>query len=142
MAVTVEHRYSAVIHPVHAVLLAGAVPLFLGVLLSDIAYSNSYEIQWNNFASWLLVGALVFSGFAFLFALIDLFRDRRRAPGFGLYILLLLAAWLVGFFNALTHARDAWASMPTGLVLSVIASLLIIAAAWFGFSTPRVGDAR
>lgn len=142
MAVTVEHRYSTVIHPLHAFLLAGTVPLFLGALLSDIAYSSSYEIQWNNFASWLIVGGLVFSGIALLFAIVDLFRDKRRAPGFGLYAVLLLAAWVVGFFNALMHARDAWAGMPTGLVLSVIATLLILLAAWFGFCTPRVGGMK
>lgn len=142
MVVTVEQRYSTVIHPFHALLLAGAVPLFLGALLSDLAYSSTYEIQWNNFASWLLVGGLVFSGFALLFTIVDLFRDKRRAPGFALYAILLLVAWIVGFFNALMHARDAWASMPTGLVLSVITAALILLAAWFGFCTPRVGGIK
>lgn len=46
------------LHPIHVVLLAGIIPLFLGGLLSDIAYASSYEIQWNNFASWLIAGAL------------------------------------------------------------------------------------
>jgi len=142
MAVTAEHRYSVVINPFHALLLGGALPLYLGALLCDIAYARTYEIQWSNFASWLIVGALVFSGVALLFALVDLMRDRRRARGFGIYILLLLATWLVGLFDVLMHARDAWAVMPMGLVLSVICSLLISLAAWFGFATPRVGDAR
>ena len=62
------------LHPLHAALLAGTVPLFLGVLLSDLTYSNSYEIQWKNFASWLLVGGLVFGGFTLLWAAIDLAR--------------------------------------------------------------------
>ena len=60
MAVTVQRA----IHPLHAFLLAGAVPLFLGALLSDITYARSYQIQWSNFASWLIAGALVFAGFA------------------------------------------------------------------------------
>lgn len=46
------------LHSLHAILLAGTVPLFLGALLSDFAYSSSYEIQWKHFASWLLVGGL------------------------------------------------------------------------------------
>jgi len=33
------------LHPIHVVLLAGIIPLFLGGLLSDIAYASSYEIQ-------------------------------------------------------------------------------------------------
>src|SRR3546814_18174019 len=61
-----------------AVLLAGELPLFLGGLLSDIGYAASYQIQWTNFASWLIAGALVFSGFALLWALVDLIRARRR----------------------------------------------------------------
>ena len=33
MAVTIESRYSKSIHPLHAVSLAGTVPLFLGAAL-------------------------------------------------------------------------------------------------------------
>lgn len=139
MAVITEHRYSSIIHPIHAVLLAGTIPLFLGALLSDWAYASSYHIQWNNFASWLIVGGLFFSGIALLFAIVDLCRASRRAPGIGLYVLLLLATWVVGFFNALWHARDAWASMPAGLVLSIICALLACVATWMGFRARRIG---
>src|SRR5690606_13670165 len=53
-------------NPLHATLLAGTVPLFLGALLSDIAYYRSFHIQWSNFASWLIAGGLVFCGLAIL----------------------------------------------------------------------------
>jgi len=129
------------IHPLHAVLLAGALPLFLGALLSDWAYSASYEIQWKNFASWLIVGALFFAGFALLWALIDIFRGRRSGRRL-VYFLLLLAAWVLGFINALVHAKDAWASMPEALILSAISTLLVIVATWLGFSTLRAGGTR
>ena len=129
------------IYPLHAFLLAGTVPLFLGALLSDIAYAQSYQIQWSNFASWLIAGALVFAGMALLWAFIDLFRAGRRGSKGGLYFLLLLAAWVLGFVNALVHAKDAWAIMPASLVLSGVVALLACAAAWVGFSTIRLGDA-
>ncbi len=45
MAVTIERVPQGPIHPLHAFMLAGAVPLFLGALLSDIAYARSYQIQ-------------------------------------------------------------------------------------------------
>ena len=61
MAVIVDYRPPGALHPLHAVFLAGALPLFAGALLSDIAYARSYEIQWNNFASWLIAGGLVLS---------------------------------------------------------------------------------
>jgi uncharacterized membrane protein len=141
-----DHRRAlagVAIHPVHAFLLAGSVPLFLGTLLSDITYSRSYEVQWSNFASWLLVGALVFAGLALLWALIELLRGDRRWRGRPLiYFLVLLAAWIVGFIDALVHAEDAWAKMPQALILSLIVTVLAFAAAWLGFSTLRTGDVR
>jgi uncharacterized membrane protein len=131
------------IHPLHAFLLAASVPLFLGALLSDWAYSSSYEIQWTNFASWLLVGALVFAGFALLWALIELLRGDRSWRGRPLfYFLVLLATWILGFVDALVHAKDAWAKMPEALLLSIIVTALAVAAAWLGFSTLRAGDSR
>ena len=129
------------IHPFHAFLLAGAVPLFLGALLSDIAYAQSYQIQWSNFASWLIAGALVFAGFSMLWALVDLFSASRRSKQSAVYFVLLLVAWVLGFINALEHAKDAWAIMPTSVVLSAIVALLVCAAAWFGLATVRVGGA-
>lgn len=142
MAVIIERRYSEAIYPLHALLLAGTLPLFIGAALCDAAYASTYQIQWNNFASWLIAGGLVFAGVALIFAIVDLCRARRRAQGIVLYAALLLATWVLGFLNALMHARDAWASMPAGLVLSVIVALLACAATWFGFCTPRIGGAK
>lgn len=142
MAVIIERRYSEAIHPLHALLLAGVFPLFLGAALSDVAYARSYEIQWNNFSSWLIAGGLVFCGIALIFAIIDLFRPQRRVRGTFLYAAIVLATWVIGFLNALMHARDAWAGMPTGLVLSVIAVVLSCVAIWLGFCTPRIGGKK
>lgn len=137
-----QPRYSVVIHPIHAVILAGTLPLFLGATLSDLAYASSYEIQWNNFSSWLIAGGLVFTGIALVLAIIDLCRPPRRVPGAVPYTILLLLTWIIGFLNALMHARDAWASMPAGLVMSLIVLVLAAAATWFGFCTPRIGGAK
>ena len=129
------------LHPLHAFLLAASVPLFLGGLLSDLAYSCTYEVQWTNFASWLIPGALVFAGFALLWALIDLLRGDRSWRGAPLiYFLVLLATFVLGFINALVHAKDVWAKMPAALILSVIVTLLALAATWMGFSTRHRGD--
>ena len=127
------------LHPVHAVLLAGALPLFVGALLSDWAYGSTYEVQWINFASWFLVGALLFSGFALLWSVIDHFRSRRRGWRSLTSFLLLLATWILGLVNALVHSRDAWGTMPEGLILSVIVTLLAVAAIWSAFSRDRAG---
>lgn len=134
---------AAGIHPLHAFLLAGCVPLFLGALFADWAYSATYEIQWTNFASWLLVGAMVLAGFALLWALIDLLRADRSWRGRPLvYFLVLVAAFIVGFIDALVHAKDAWAKMPEALILSVIVTALVLVAGWLGLSTWRSGEVR
>lgn len=129
------------IHPFHAVLLAGTVPLFLGGLLSDWAYHSTFEIQWSNFAAWLIAGGMVFTGLALLGAVIDLIRGIR-AGRLLVYFLVLLALFVLGLLNSFVHARDAWAVMPTGLILSVVVTLLAIVATWLGFSTLRAGDVR
>ena len=129
------------LHPLHAVLLAGTVPLFLGALLSDWAYCASYEIQWKNFASWLIVGGLLFAVLALLAALIGLLRGRRGGRSIT-YVLLLVASVALAVVNALVHAKDAWASMPEGLVLSAIGYLLVLAATWLGLSAFGAGGAR
>jgi uncharacterized membrane protein len=120
-------------------LLAGTVPLFLGAMISDIAYYNSYQIQWSNFAAWLIAGGLVFCGLALLFALANLISARRKAGRPTLYFLLLLVTWVLGLVNAFEHAKDAWAVMPSGLVLSVIVTVLAVVTAWLGLSNLRSG---
>lgn len=123
------------LHPLHAILLAFPFPLFLGSLLSDIAYWRTYEIQWINFSQWLNAGGLLVGAFALLWALLGLFhrgtagRSRRIA-----YFLVLLAMWIVGFIGALVHAKDAWATMPEGLYLAAVTAALALIAAWIGYS--------
>jgi uncharacterized membrane protein len=135
-----DRKRPAPIHPIHAVLLAGSLPLFLGTLLSDWAYGSTYEVQWTNFASWLLAGALLFSGFALLWSLVELLRADRRGQRRLLPFLLLLATWVLGLINSLVHSKDAWAIMPEAPVLSIIVLLLAIAAIWSGFSSDRRGE--
>ncbi len=135
--------YSRPVHPIHAVLVSSALPLFLGALLSDWAYSATYEVQWTNFASWLNAGALVFLGLALLWAIVDSLRadtDRHRSGW--IHVALLALTFAVGFVNALIHAKDAWAAMPAALILSIITFVLALAAIWTGFSSRRHGEVR
>ncbi|CAH0296018.1 MULTISPECIES: DUF2231 domain-containing protein [unclassified Pseudomonas] len=142
MTVTTHPDYRYRPGPLHAMLLAGTVPLFLGALLSDIAYYNSFQIQWANFAAWLIAGGLLFAGLALLFALANLVGAERKAGRPVLYFLLLLVTWVVGLINAFEHAKDAWAVMPNGLVLSAIVAVLAVITAWLGLSNLRSGGER
>lgn len=139
MTATTHRTYRTTPNPLHATLLAGTVPLFLGALLSDIAYFRSYQIQWSNFSSWLIAGGLIFCGLAILFALVNLIRADQKKGRPLVYFLLLLVTWVLSFINALEHAKDAWASMPLGLILSVIVTLLACVATWIGLTNLRAG---
>jgi uncharacterized membrane protein len=116
----------------HAVIAFAALPLFLGALLSDWAYSSSYQIQWAHFASWLIAGGLVVAGIALLWGVIDVLRSRQRHGAIDL--LLLLATFVIGFIDALVHAKDGWAAMPTGLVLSAVVVVLAAVASAVGLT--------
>lgn len=135
--------YLRPLHPLHAILLAFPLPLFLGALISDLAYRASFHIQWANFSSWLIAGGLLVGGFALLWALINLFRRGPARKGrLVVYFVVLLAMWGLGFVNALVHAKDAWATMPEGLYLSAITTLLALVAAWIGYSGFRTGEVK
>ena len=140
MTATAPLSYRTKPGPLHALLLAGTVPLFLGALLGDIAYYQTFQIQWANFAAWLIAGALVFCGLAILFALVNLARARHRSGRPLVYLLLLVATFLLGLVNAFEHAKDAWAAMPSGLVLSAVVTVLALIASWLGLSNLRSGD--
>ncbi|MCF7534268.1 DUF2231 domain-containing protein [Pseudomonas petrae] len=128
--------------PLHAIMLGGTVPLFLGALLSDITYFQTYQIQWSNFASWLIAGGLVFCGLAVLFALVNLIRADRKAGRPVIYLVLLVVTWALGLVNAFEHAKDAFATMPSGLILSALTTLLIGVTAWLGLTSIRSGEGQ
>ena len=121
-------------------MLLGAANAFLvSGFLSDWAYAGSTEIQWKNFAGWLIIGGLVFTGFALLWTLVDLVRlPLGRGPRLVAF-LLLLAAFVLGIVDELVHAKDAWASMPEALILSGVVALLAIAATAFASASPVAG---
>ena len=133
MSAVADSRLSRPIRRTHAFFLATTVPPFLGAALCDYVYTASYQVQWINFAAWLIVGGLVFGAVALVYAFVDWFLDGRgrRLP---VHDAVVLVMWAVGFFDVLIHSRDAWATMPTGLVLSVIATILAGLATWLGFS--------
>jgi uncharacterized membrane protein len=99
-------------------------------------------VQWTNFASWLIAGGLVVAGIALLWATVDVFRSSATRHRRGaIYLLLLLASFVLGFINALVHARDAWAAMPAGLMLSIVVLLLAAAASVAGLAEIRTRTA-
>ncbi|GHA79213.1 DUF2231 domain-containing protein [Cognatilysobacter bugurensis] len=140
MAATVNRTASLTLHPLHAVLLASTLPLFLGALLTDIAYAKTYHVQWTNFASWLVLAGVMLAGLVLVVAIVGLLRSHRRDARSIAYVALVFALFVLGLINSLVHAKDAWAAMPGGLVLSAVTLLLAVAATWLGFAHRHTGD--
>lgn len=128
------------LHPVHAILLAFPVALFTVALLTDITYLQSAEIQWTNFSSWLIVGALLGGGLVLFWSIILAVGARRRLhrqPSL-IYAVLIAIMWVAGLVNAFQHSQDAWSSVGViGLILSTISTLCALAASWVAHRTIR-----
>ncbi|MGO4478726.1 hypothetical protein AB4Z32_20980 [Massilia sp. 2TAF26] len=101
---------------------------FVGALIFDILYSNTYTVLWVKAAAWLISIGLVF---AIIPQLINLgrtwfgkrrIRTRNLAINFWLQVVAIVAA----LFNAFVHSRDAYATMPAGVWLSVLTVLAMV----------------
>ncbi len=133
--------HAPLLHPLQAYALSAVAPFFAAATLSDWYYFKTAEIQWLNFAAWLLVAALLFTAVAGLWALGQaLVGFKSRTTGFWLFFVALLATAILGTVNSFIHARDAWGTMPTGLTLSAVTLIIAVAATWLGLCTRVQGD--
>lgn len=131
------------VHPLHAILLAFPIALFTAALASDIAYLNSAEMQWSNFASWLIAGALLmgapvvgWAAIGVLFPRADGQRGQRL-----LYLAVLVMMWVAGLINAFQHSHDGWASVGgVGLSLSILSTLAAFAAGIIAHIRPTLRE--
>lgn len=128
------------LHPLHGLLLAFPVALFTFALLTDIAYLQTAEIQWTNFSSWLIVGALLTGGMLLVWSIILAIAARRRAhrqPS-SIYAGLIAIMWIAGLVNAFQHSQDGWSSVGvTGLILSIISAAFALTASCVAHRTVR-----
>jgi uncharacterized membrane protein len=130
------------LHPLHAILLSFPIAMFCAALASDIAYLNTGEIQWSNLSQWAITAALVFGAAVVVWAIVDTVRGPGRgSPRTGIiYLILVVAMWVLGLINAFKHSQDAWSSVGTaGVLLSLACAVLALAAGWVGHSRRNMG---
>ncbi|MEN9931791.1 MAG: hypothetical protein RIS17_364, partial [Pseudomonadota bacterium] len=113
-------------------LLSATLTLAIAALLADWAYLIARHVQWINFAAWLTVGTAVFAATALLWATGTALLGRARGRRGVILVLLLLATLGASILDALVHARDGWATMPEGLVVSAVTIVLALVATWWG----------
>lgn len=124
-------------HPLHPMLVPFPIAFFIAALVTDIAYTQTANVQWANFSIWLITGGLVMGGLAALTGIIDYAGDRRvRATGVATpHMIINLSVYIIELVNAFVHSRDGWTSVvPTGITLSIVAVVLLGAGAWLGGS--------
>ncbi len=123
--------------PIHVILAAYPIACFTGAFATDIAYAQTYEMQWANFSVWLITAGLVMGAIAAVAGIVDFALNqaaRHRRTGWvhsvGNALVLLLSLW-----NVFVHSRDGYTSVvPTGLILSGIVALLVLVTSWIGTS--------
>ena len=87
--------------------------------------------MWLHFSQWLIAAGIAFGVLAGIVLLIELITSRaiRGAPMGWMHVALFYVALVVEVFNAFVHTADGWtAVVPTGLILSIIGAVLMLAA--------------
>ena len=122
-------------HPLHAMLVPIPATCFVGALVTDIAYAETANMQWANFSVWLLAVGLIVALFAVIAGFIDFLGDRRIRNLNAVWVHAIgnAVALIVEIFNVFIHSRDAYTSVvPTGLILSAVAVVILLVTAWMG----------
>lgn len=133
-----KSRMHAPLHPVF-IGLGGA--LLMAALFTDYMYTSNSLMQWANFSAWLITGGLVLALVATIFLVID-FALGRAGPIRWLDFGLVGAAAILSLVNVFVHTRDAWTSVvPTGITLSVIVTILLLAAGLRGWRVTAIKTA-
>ncbi|MBK4738359.1 hypothetical protein JJB74_27365 [Noviherbaspirillum sp. DKR-6] len=127
MSIPAPVRRSAVANAIYGVLNPIPFGFFVAALVFDVLYLRTAVMQWDKGAAWLIAIGLVF---AIIPRLVNLFqvwitsrRGALRADRIDFW--LNLVAIIVAIVNAFVHSRDAYASMPTGALLSALTVFLM-----------------
>jgi uncharacterized membrane protein len=128
-------------HPIHGILSAYPLALFSGALVADIAYVNSANMQWANFAVWMIAGGCAMGVLAAIAGIVDALvfrrrhRHRVRTAADWIHSVGTLAMLALGIINGFIHSRDGWTSVvPSGLILSIIVTVLALITSWVGYT--------
>jgi uncharacterized membrane protein len=104
--------------------------LFIAALIFDLAYAKSAEILWVKAAAWLICIGLIAAVIPRLINLVQVWvgGQRPRPAAWTLAFWLNALAVVTALVNAFVHSRDAYATMPEGLWLSVVTVAFMVIA--------------
>jgi uncharacterized membrane protein len=122
-------------HPIHAILVPFPIVCFIGTLLCDTLFWRTRDLGWFTATPWLLGIGLGFAALAAIAGTIDIAGERRvrelrtvwlHAGGNVLVVLTELANFLLRYQNG------ASVVVPSGLMLSLVSSALLLLTGWLG----------
>jgi len=122
-----EPRRSLVANGLYGLLNPIPFGFFVAALIFDIIYFRSGEVLWNKGAAWLLTFGLLFAIVPRVVNLVQIWLTSRRwaTRTDRLDFWLNLVAIVAAILNAFVHSRDAYATMPAGVWLSVCTVVLL-----------------
>src|ERR1700694_2473909 len=130
--------------PLHRMLVSFSAAYFAGALVTDIVYWQMPDVLWERFSIWLISAGLVIAGLATIAFLVDLASGRQIDRPAWPRVCGYLGAVALSLVNAFVHSRDGYtAVVPTGLALSALVFVVLLATAWVGRATAnrfRVGE--
>ncbi len=122
--------------PVFPGLMTFPASCFLLTLIFDIAYARSANMMWESTSVWLLTIGLLAGALFVLVGLVEAFAFGRW-PTMILRIGYAIAL-ILSIFNVFIHSRDGYTSVvPTGLALSAIVALVLLATWTLNLFAPR-----
>lgn len=117
---------SAVAVTLYALLEPVPLGFFVAAWLFDIIYMKTYIILWSISASWLIAIGLVIAILPRVISLIYMFRGSTAPEK--THFWLSLVAIILAIANAFIHSRDAYAVVPTAVILSTLVVILMLLA--------------
>jgi uncharacterized membrane protein len=122
-----EPRRSIIAESIYGLLNPIPFGCFVAALVFDVIYSKTAVILWDKAAAWLIFFGLLFAVVPRLVNLTQVWITSRlsttRADRLDFW--LNLFAIVVAIVNAFVHSRDAYAVVPTGILLSVCTVVLL-----------------
>jgi uncharacterized membrane protein len=123
-------------HPIHPMLVPFPIAFYVATLVCDLVYWLGGYSAWADATPWLLGAGLIMAVLAVIMGLTDVLGDTR--------IRALNDVWwhaganavvtVIQLFNLyLRYEQGAAAIVPSGLVLSVAAIIVLLFAGWKGW---------
>jgi len=123
-------------HPIHPMLVPFPIAFFTATLVCDLVYRHTLDASWFVATQYLLGASILIALAAALAGFTDFFGDHRIrslrvAWWHMLGNLLMVVVQAINWY--LRHDRGEQAVLPTGLLLSLFAVLIMLATGWLGW---------